>query len=193
MLLTGCFLAFIPSRKKDSFTLKPGHLAHWAASDTSSFTADEVARMIVNEVPGITLIDIRSGEDFNTCRLPAAMHIPFSDLLNPANRELLNRRTGKNIFYSNGDEISAAALTLTTGLGYPNCYRLKGGLNGWYEVVMNASFTGDRITASENALFGTRADAGRLFTEYNSLPDSLKPKLFVSRQLATAKLDGGCE
>ncbi len=70
---------------------------------------------------------------------------------------------------------------------------MRGGLNGWYAVVMNTSFSGERITARENALFANRFDARKLFTEYNSLPDSLKATLFESRQVEKAKLDGGCE
>ena len=33
---------------------------------------------------------------------------------------------------------------------------MKGGLNEWFNTVMNSNFTGDRISARENALFETR-------------------------------------
>jgi hypothetical protein len=33
---------------------------------------------------------------------------------------------------------------------------MKGGLNEWFNTVMNSSFTGDKISARENALFETR-------------------------------------
>ena len=39
---------------------------------------------------------------------------------------------------------------------------------------MNSTFTGERISARENALFETRTRARKMFTEINSLPDSLK-------------------
>ena len=53
---------------------------------------------------------------------------------------------------------------------------MKGGLNEWFNTVMNSSFTGERISARENALFETRTRAKKMFTEMNSLPDSLKLK-----------------
>jgi hypothetical protein len=58
---------------------------------------------------------------------------------------------------------------------------------------MNSSFSGERISARENALFETRTRAKKLFAEMNSLPDSLKMKYVNSKHLAAKKLDGGCE
>jgi hypothetical protein len=70
---------------------------------------------------------------------------------------------------------------------------MKGGLNEWYRVVMNSEFSGDKITARENAIFETRTRARRLFTEMNSMPDSLKAKYRESKEIERKKLDGGCE
>ena len=61
---------------------------------------------------------------------------------------------------------------------------MKGGLNEWYKTVMNARFTGEKITPRENALFETRSKAGKIFTEMNSLPDSLKLRFFETKHLA---------
>ena len=58
---------------------------------------------------------------------------------------------------------------------------------------MNSSFTGEKISARENALFETRTRAGKLFTEINRLPDSLKLKFIEAKHIAFKKLDGGCE
>ncbi len=189
----GCFLAFIPGKPAGRFVVSPIDMARRVAVDTLSVTVDEVARLINNEAPDITLIDVRSKADFTHCSLPGSVHIPLTALTDPAHAGLLGRKEGRNIFYSNDDEASAAALVIATGLGYKNCTRMRGGLNGWYAVVMNTSFSGERITARENALFANRFDARKLFTEYNSLPDSLKATLFESRQVEKAKLDGGCE
>jgi rhodanese-related sulfurtransferase len=193
LVILGCFLVFIPKKQTGKFSVKPGELALWASSDTSSLSVDDVARLINNETPDITLIDIRNADDFKMCNLPGSVNIPLQNLPDAENIALLSRRTGKNIFYSNGDDASSAALTLVAGLGYKNSYRLKGGINEWYAVVMNTSFSGDHISAKENALYANRFEAKRVFTQYNSLPDSLKTKLFASRQLEKAKLDGGCE
>jgi hypothetical protein len=70
---------------------------------------------------------------------------------------------------------------------------MKGGLNEWFNTVMNSNFTGERISARENALFETRTRAKKSFNEMNSLPDSLKLKFILSKHIAVKKLDGGCE
>jgi rhodanese-related sulfurtransferase len=193
LVILGCFLVFIPKKQNDKFSVNPGELALWASTDTSFLTVDDIARLINNETPDITLIDIRNVEDFKMCNLPGSVNIPIQNLPAKENTALLSRRTGKNIFYSNGDDASSAAVTLAAGLGYKNCTRMKGGINEWYAVIMHVSFTGEHISAKENALIANRFDAKRLFTQYNSLPDSLKTRLFVSRRLEHVKLDGGCE
>ena len=99
----------------------------------------------------------------------------------------------RNIFYSNGDMDANYALILARGLGYKNCFVMKGGLNAWYETIMNSEFTGERISASENALFETRMKARSLFNEVNSMPDSLKLAYIASKRFDPKKLDGGCE
>ena len=70
---------------------------------------------------------------------------------------------------------------------------MKGGLNEWFNKVMNSSFTGETISPRENALFETRTRAAKMFTEINSLPDSLKTKFYEAKHLSARKLDGGCE
>jgi rhodanese-related sulfurtransferase len=193
LLILGCFLAFMPQKRTDRFVVSPGRMALWAASDTTDISVDEVARLLVSETPDVSLIDVRNPEEFLLFSLPGSVNIPLQTLLKEGNKELLGRRKGKNIFYSNGDDLSTAALTIAAGSGYSNCYRMAGGLNQWFGVVMNATFSGERISAKENALYSNRLEAKRLFTQYNSLPDSLKHRLFATLKTERKKLDGGCE
>jgi hypothetical protein len=79
------------------------------------------------------------------------------------------------------------------GLGYTNSFMMAGGITEWIRTVSDTKFTGERITARENALFETRRRAGELFTELSSLPDSLKMKYLESKKFSARKLDGGCE
>ena len=78
-------------------------------------------------------------------------------------------------------------------MNFKNTYVMKGGMNEWFNTVMNSSFIGEKISARENAIFETRTRARKLFTDINSLPDSLKLKFIEARQLASKSLDGGCE
>jgi 3-mercaptopyruvate sulfurtransferase SseA len=125
--------------------------------------------------------------------LPGSINIPYHEMLDRDPSGYLGSGNFRNIFYSNGDIRSGYAVVIATGLGYKNCYTMKGGMNEWLKTIMNTTFTGEKISARENAVFEARLKAGKLFREMNSLPDSLKIKYLNSKKFNPKKLDGGCE
>ncbi len=189
----GLVLALLPLTGNRSFTVKPQKLLPGVISSESTFTVDQVARFIVSEDSTIQLIDLRTPEEFRTFNIPGSINLPYKELIDTDPTALLSNPDLKNIFYSNGDFDSNFALVLAKGMKFDNVYTMKGGLNEWFNTVMNSTFSGERITARENALFETRTRAKRLFTDINSLPDSLKQKFYEAKQLEAKKLDGGCE
>jgi rhodanese-related sulfurtransferase len=193
LLSLGLILALLPLSSNRSFNTKPGKLIKEALDQSTYLTADQVARFVASEDNTIQLIDVRSREEFRTFNIPGSLNIPYAEFLNNDPARFLNNRNTKYIFYSNGDLYSNYALIIARGLKYNNTYVLKGGLNEWFSTVMNSSFRGERISARENALFESRTRAKKMFTEINSLPDSLKQKFIDSRRVAAKKLDGGCE
>lgn len=193
LVTVGLLLAFLPEQKRVAFRVNPSRLNQMATNDSVYFSADEVARFINNEDSTVRLIDVRTPKEFRECSIPGSVNISLEKFSDKAWLDILTRDKVKNIFYSNGDLLSSTAWTIASGLGYKNSYLMKGGLNEWYKIVMNSEFTGQRISARENSLFENRFRARRLFTEFNSLPDSLKSKLFASKQAERKKLDGGCE
>jgi rhodanese-related sulfurtransferase len=193
LLLLGVILAFLPLSGNYSFHGKPERLLFEALDENTFFTADQVARFMVTEDSTIQLIDLRSSKEFRRFSIPGAINIPYNELLSQDLDSYLNNGKPRNIFYSNGDYNANYALVIARGLGYKDSYVMKGGLNEWYRVVMNSEFTGERITARENALFETRTRARKIFTEMNSMPDSLKIKYRESKEIERKKLDGGCE
>lgn len=189
----GLILALLPLTGNRSFTVRPHDLLNEIKNQESFFTVDQVARFIVSEDSTIQLIDLRSPEEFQSFNIPGSINIPYNELLNSDPSTLFSNQNIKNIFYSNGDYDSNYALMAAKGMKYNNVYLMKGGLNEWFNTVMNSTFTGERISARENSLFETRTRAKRLFTEINSLPDSLKQKFYDSKHMEAKKLDGGCE
>jgi len=189
----GIILAFLPFNASKSFQLKSDELLSKSTSEEIYFSVDQVARFVNNEDSTVQIIDVRSAEQFKECNIPGSVNIPFSDLLNPMWEQTLNQKEIKNIFYGNGDQTANYAWTIATGLGYPNNFVMKGGLNEWFETVMNSQFSGEKITPAENARFEYRLNARRTFTQINSLPDSLKTRFFNAKRLTQSKLDGGCE
>ena len=193
LLILGLILALLPLRSTRSFTVSRNNLVTEVLDNSTFLTVDQVARMIVNEDPAINLIDLRSQEEYMKFSIPGSVNVPWTELTRKDPSSFLREGDAKNIFYSNGDLNSNYAVVFASGLGYGNCYAMEGGMNEWIKTVMNTRFTGGKISARENAVFEARTRAARLFTEMNSLPDSLKVKYLNSKKFNPKKLDGGCE
>jgi rhodanese-related sulfurtransferase len=193
LILLGILLAFLPLTANRSFTVKPVRLLSEVLNEEASFTVDQIAEFIVREDSTIQLIDLRSSEESKKMTMPGAINIPYSEFIRKDPEIYLNNKDIKNIFFSNGDLESSYALVYARGLGYKNSYLMEGGVSEWRKIIIETKFTGDRITARENALFETRKRAGDMFTELNSLPDSLKTRFLESKRFSAKKLDGGCE
>jgi rhodanese-related sulfurtransferase len=189
----GTMLAILPLTSGRSFNARFPVLFRTAADSNLYISADEAAVYLATEDKTVQFIDLRAQEEFSKFNIPGSVNFPYSGFLDTDPDRILNNRKLKYIFYSNGDIASSYALMIARGLGYNNTYALKGGLNDWFTTVMNTTFSGDRISARENALFENRMKARKMFTGINSLPDSLKNKFIESRHLAARKLDGGCE
>jgi rhodanese-related sulfurtransferase len=193
LLGLGLILALLPLSGSRSFTVNPKKLLSEVLDNSTYFTVDQVAKFMVYEDSSVQIIDLRTPEEFRTLNIPGSINIPYSKLLDNDPGSFLNNGKARNIFYSNGDFDSNYAIAFERGLNFNNTYVMKGGLNEWFNTVMNSNFTGERISARENALFETRTRARKLFNEMNSMPDSLKMKFIRSKHIAAKKLDGGCE
>jgi rhodanese-related sulfurtransferase len=193
LLCIGLILALLPLSGSRSFIIKPRQLLTEVLDNRNYFTVDQVAGFVVSEDSSVQIIDLRTPEEYRAVNIPGSINVPYSKFLDNDPDIFLNNGKTRNIFYSNGDIESNYALTIARGLNIKNTYAMKGGLNDWFNTVMNSSFAGDKITARENALFETRTRAKKMFNEMNSLPDSLKSKFFQTKHLTSKKLDGGCE
>jgi rhodanese-related sulfurtransferase len=193
LLIIGFILTLLPLSGSRSFTMGPQKLLGEVLDSSTWFTVDQVARFIVAEDSSVQIIDLRSPEEFKTINIPGSINLPYSKFLDVDPARLLSNGKARNIFYSNGDFNSNFALAIARGLNLKNTFVMKGGLNEWFNTVMNSTFTGEKISARENALFETRTRAKKMFSEMNSMPDSLKLKFIQSTHLAAKKLDGGCE
>ena len=188
----GLILAFLPFNAAKSFQLKPSELLEISSSSDMYFSVDEVARFVNNEDSTIQLIDLRSTSEFMESNIPGSINIPFNDLLNPNREGYLNQDKVRNVYYANGDEFANMAWTIVSGLGYPNSFVMKGGMNEWFKTILFSKFEGERITPRENALFENRYKARKTFNQINSLPDSLKMQYLEAKRLEESQLDGGC-
>lgn len=193
LLGLGLILALLPLTGNRSFTARPDKVLTDILDGDSYFSVDQVARFIVNEDTSVQLIDLRPEEEFTALNLPGSVNIPYSKFIGIAPGTLSESGSLRYILYSNGDIEANNAYVIAKGLKIKNVYVMEGGLNEWFSTVMNSRFTGERISARENSLYENRKKAGQIFTEMNSMPDSLKKRYFEARHMAAKKLDGGCE
>lgn len=192
LLLLGIILAFIPQSGKYSMHGSPNVLLGEIMDETTQLTPDQVAKAIVTDDSTLRIFDLRGADEFQKSSLPGSINLPYSDFLKSDLESLLNSGI-RNVFYAKDDLEANYALVLAKGLGYKHSYVMKGGIEAWNRDIMNSSFSGEKITARENALYEIRTRAKRMYNEINSLPDSLKIKYRASLEIQRKKLDGGCE
>jgi rhodanese-related sulfurtransferase len=193
LLGLGLMLALLPFSGSRSLTIRPKKLLSEVLDDKTYMTVDQVAHLVASEDSSVQIIDLRTPEEFREANIPGSINLPYSKFLEKDPASYLNNGKTRNIFYSDGDFNSNYALAIARGFNLKNTYVMKGGMNEWFNTVMNSNFTGTRISARENALFEARTKARKMFTELNSIPDSLKLKFIQSKHLTAKKLDGGCE
>jgi rhodanese-related sulfurtransferase len=193
LLCMGFILELLPPSDKITLTVRPQKVLSEILDADTKFSVDQVARFVAANDTSTQLIDLRPPEEFLISSIPGSINVPYDELLDNDPGDYLNGGNIRNIFYSDGDLNSNYALVIARGLNYKNTYIMKGGLNEWFKTVMNSTFSGDRISVRENALFEARTKARKIFTEMNTLPDSLKKKFMESKHIAAKKPDGGCE
>lgn len=193
LLCMGLILAILPLSGNRSFIIRPKVLLPEVLDEKSYFTVDQVARFIVSEDSTIQIIDLRSPEEFRRMNIPGSINSPYTDIFKSDPGSLFSNEKIRSILYSNGDFDSNSALVIAMGLNYKNVFVMRGGMNEWFNTVMNSNFTGEKISARENAIFETRTRARNMFNDLTSLPDSLKMKFIEGKRIAAKKLDGGCE
>ena len=193
LILLSLLLALLPLSANRSLSEEPGELLSEVLGEEVSVTVDEVAEFIVREDPSVRLIDLRPADDYGKEAIPGAVNVPWSVFIKSDPDTWLSNREVRAVFYSTGNSEADYALVYSRGMGYDNCYSMDGGITEWKRTVIETRFSGERITARENALFETRKRAGEMFTEFSNLPDSLKVRFLESRKFSAKKLDGGCE
>ncbi len=183
----------MPDRHRSANERKPSEMLQVMNLPDRYIPVDQVARHVVMEDTSILLVDIREPEAYLSARIPGAINIPFGDILNPDWAGYLDDPSRTTVLYSNGDLLASQAWMLCVQVGYDNLLVMRGGMNAWFEVVMESEFSGNRISAAENALFEVRYRARDFFIRMNSLPDSLKTVFLEIKRKEEAELTGGCE
>lgn len=157
----GLIIAAVPQNKTNPYKLTAEEVLNEANTRNQFVTADVVADMIVKKDPSLRLIDVRSQEEFEKFSLPGAINIPSASLLSAEYADILNQDIKMNVFYSNGTLASNEAWMITRQLGYTNNYVLEGGLNYWFDAILNPQKPASVNSDEEFAKYDFRKSAGQ--------------------------------
>lgn len=94
-------------------------------------SVDEVADQIIQRLPDLLLVDVRSDAEFQAYSLPGAVHIPLQTMLEPAHQQRLDCSKFRIVFYSNDQASAEKAWFITRQRGCRDVYVMQGGLNEW--------------------------------------------------------------
>jgi len=161
LVTMGLIIAAVPQNRTKPYKLTAEELLGEVNTRTQFITPDVVADMLVKKDPSLMLIDVRSQEEFEKFSLPGAINIPITDLLAEKYTEILNQDLKMNVFYSNSTVTSNEAWLITRQLGYKNNYVLEGGLNYWYDAIINPTKPSSVNSDEELAKYDFRRSAGQ--------------------------------
>lgn len=157
----GLIIAAVPQNTTKPYKLTAQQLLTEANTRTQYVTPDAVADMIVKKDPSLRLIDVRSQDEFEKFSLPGAINIPATDLLSDQYSDILNQDIKMNVFYSNGSLTANEAWLITRQLGYSNNFVLEGGLNYWFDAILNPLKPATTSPDEEFAKYDFRKSAGQ--------------------------------
>ena len=157
----GLIIAAVPQNKTKPYKLSADQLLAEANTRTQYIAPETVADMIIKKDPALQLIDVRNQDDFEKFSLPGAINIPVADLLSEKHSDILNQDVKMNIFYSNGTITANEAWMVTRQLGYKNNFVLEGGLNYWFDAILNPQKPASTSPDEEFAKYDFRLSAGK--------------------------------
>jgi sulfur-carrier protein adenylyltransferase/sulfurtransferase len=193
----GLIIAAVPQNKTKPYKLTADELLAEAKNRTQFVTPETVADMIVKKDPSLRLIDVRNQDEFEKFSLPGAINVPISDLLSDQYSDLLNQDVKMNVFYANSSLSANEAWMVTRQLGYKNNFVLEGGLNYWFDVIINPQKPATTSSDEELAKYDFRRSAGAALgggTNTQSITASATPsaKPAVTAAPKKKKAAGGC-
>jgi rhodanese-related sulfurtransferase len=188
----GLVAAILPQKKFSSSELNAQQLLGELQLETFVISPDQMADAIINNDPSYQLIDLRSTEEARHFSLPGAINIPFDSLLHEKWAPYVDQVARKNVFYSNGTTLASQAWVLTRQKGYRNNYILDGGLNNWFDTIINPREPESTENEQAIATYHRRLGAKQFFTGQGAEASAVnKPRKPIPRR-KKKMVQGGC-
>lgn len=139
---------------------------------------DELAAVVIGEDPSYILVDIRDEKQYAEYSLPGAVNIPYESILDSKNASLFKSNVYKKVLISNGTLLSDQAWILLRRNDYKEIKVLDGGLNSFFETLMNPPLPKETDSNDEFEKYSFRKAAGVYFGLPN--PKDFIPELVLA-------------
>jgi rhodanese-related sulfurtransferase len=202
LILFAVFLILKVLPEKDQAVgMTPDKLLSAILSQERYISTDEIADMIINRDPSIRLIDLRDQAIFDQYALPDAIHVPFPQLLEEKYDSILFQDQYDLVFISNDHLYADQAWALCTRLGLKHAYVLEGGMNAWFETIINPAEPREEMPEEAFELYAARKAASLYFGVHypEPIPEVVKapvkrtPKKVVPvKKKKKLPVEGGC-
>jgi len=162
LFLLALGLVLLPKYKKNE-GINPELFVINAISTERYISTDLLADRIINQDPTILLIDTRPEKEFNEFSLPKAVNIQLKDFFDEELNSYLDQDVYDVILFSNDNFYADEVWMLGNRLGYKNLYVLEGGLNEWFNTIIDPKYPDETMPREAFELYSFRKAAGMYF------------------------------
>ena len=192
-------LVLLPKYEKHE-GIKPEQLLSNVISPERYISTDKLADIIINQDPSYLLIDVRDEESYNKYTLPNAINIPLSKLFDEDFEAYLDQDQYSVVLFSTDNFYADQAWILCNRLDYKNLNVLKGGINNWYETIINPLKPTENMPAVAFEQYTFRKAASMYFgvaypEQFKKAPVVKKApakKVITVKKKKKAPAEGGC-
>ena len=189
-------LVLLPKHKRNE-GISPQLFVNHAISTERYISTDKLADRIINQDPTLLLVDTRSEGEYDEYTLPNAINIPLDKFFDEELNGFVNQDIYDVILYSNDNFYANEVWMLGNRLGYKNLYVLEGGLNEWFNTIIDPKKPKETDSQKEFELYSFRKAAGMYFgvgvpkTEAKTEKKPTKKVITVKKKKKRVP-EGGC-
>jgi rhodanese-related sulfurtransferase len=189
-------LVILP-KKNDRKEIDPNALLSSIVEKSRYLTVDQVTHRIIENDPSLTLIDLRSADQYKAFTLPGAINMHPDSLFNRSGYDLLNQTGKDKILFASSDLLSEKAWLLCSRYSATRVYIMKGGMNEWFNTFIKIKPISGTPSSTDLDLLSFRNAARQFFVgsgETNIVKDAPKEKekIPIIRKAPKAASGGGC-
>jgi rhodanese-related sulfurtransferase len=199
LIILAAGLMVIPKQQKHE-GITPELFVKNMLSTERYINTDELADRMVNQDPSLLLVDTRNTEEFEKYSLPNAINIPLSQIFSEKLNPYLDQDIYDVVLFSNDNFTAEEAWLIGNRMGYQRLYVLDGGLNTWFETIIQPEFPKETMSREAYDLYAFRKAAGKYFgVAIDTIEIEMEvkkaaaPKKVVTKPKKKKKMpEGGC-